>query len=102
MEMLTVKIGEDSFISNQMSITHRPSDAPMMYIYLQEPSLDKIKDVFINVKEDTIITIMKGEKVEGIYTGYRFAGISFISTTTIDAGTAYQSEVNVSLEKVEA
>ena len=45
---------------------------------------------------------MKGEKVEGIYTGYRFAGISFISTTTIDAGTAYQSEVNVSLEKVEA
>lgn len=101
MEMLTVKIGEESFTSNQLSITHRPSDAPMMYIYIQESSLDKIKDAFINVKEDTVITIMKGEKVEGIYTGYKFTGISFVSTTTVDAGTVYQSEVSVSLEKVE-
>lgn len=100
MQLLTVKIGDNEFSSNQATLAHRALQSPMLVIYLTDVSLDAVKDVFSAIVPDTTVQIYDGETLQGEYTGFKFNSLSFLSLTTKDAGNAYQSEVSVTLEKI--
>ncbi len=100
MQLLTVKIGDNSFSSNQVTLAHRALQSPMLVIYLMDVSLDEVKDVFGAVIPETKVEVFDGEVLQGEYAGFRFSNLSFLSLSTKDAGNSYESEVSVTLEKI--
>lgn len=100
MELLTVKIGDNSFSSNQVTLAHRAMQLPMLIIYLTDVSLDAVKDVFSAIVPDSKIEVYDKETLQGEYTGFKFSNLSFLSLSTKDAGNSYESEVSVTLEKI--